>query len=88
MLTRRPVPRVSRGPRLLAHGQRVVGESGDRAPEHARDVTIVKVRGDVRNYDEDPGWYQHPPGTVALTASDRELARDGIDVNEPIGAAR
>jgi FtsP/CotA-like multicopper oxidase with cupredoxin domain len=26
--------------------------------------TIVKVRDDLKNYD-DPGWYQHPPGTVA-----------------------
>ena len=32
-----PVARLSRGPRLLAHDQRVVGEGGDRAPEHARD---------------------------------------------------
>ena len=45
--------------------------------------TIVKVRDELRSYDEDPGWYQHPPGTVALKASDAELARDGIDVNEP-----
>ncbi len=27
--------------------------------------TIVKVREGLRSYDEDPGWYQHPPGTVA-----------------------
>jgi hypothetical protein len=43
--------------------------------------TIVKVRDQVQNYEQDPGWYQHPPGTVALKASAAELARDGIDVN-------
>jgi manganese oxidase len=45
--------------------------------------TIVKVRDRVQSYDQDPGWYQHPPGTVALTASAEDLARDGIDVHAP-----
>jgi len=45
--------------------------------------TIVKVRDRLKSYDEDPGWYQHAPGTVALKASDAELARDEINVNEP-----
>ncbi|WP_306535590.1 multicopper oxidase family protein [Geobacter sp.] len=27
--------------------------------------TIIKVRNELENYDEDPGWYRHPPGTVA-----------------------
>jgi len=27
--------------------------------------TVVKVRDDLKNYDEDPGWYRHPKGTVA-----------------------
>ncbi|MFO0842289.1 MAG: copper oxidase [Gemmataceae bacterium] len=39
--------------------------------------TIVKVREGITSY-EDPGWYQHPPGTVAEAASDEELRRDGI----------
>jgi hypothetical protein len=46
--------------------------------------TILKVRDRLTSYDEDPGWYQHPAGTVALKASDADLARDGIDVNEPM----
>jgi hypothetical protein len=43
--------------------------------------TLVKVRDQLKSYDRDPGWYQHPPGTVAMKADARELARDGIDVN-------
>jgi hypothetical protein len=43
--------------------------------------TIIKVRDQVQSYDRDPGWYQHPSGTVARQASAAELARDGIDVN-------
>jgi hypothetical protein len=43
--------------------------------------TILKVRDRLMSYDEDPGWYQHPAGTVALKASDEELRRDGIDVS-------
>src|SRR5262245_6500868 len=49
--------------------------------------TIVKVRDEVKSYDEDPGWYRHPPGTVALKATEEELARDGIDVNGTSGVA-
>jgi hypothetical protein len=45
--------------------------------------TIIKVRDRLASYDQDPGWYQHPPGTVALTASAEDLVRDGIDVNAP-----
>jgi len=44
--------------------------------------TVVKVRDQLKSYDEDPGWYQHPPGTVALKASDADLTRDGIDVSK------
>ena len=43
-------------------------------------VTIMKVRDRLNSYNEDPGWYKHPPGTVALKAADEELRRDGIDV--------
>ena len=42
--------------------------------------TILKVRDQLKSYDEDPGWYQHPAGTVALKATDADIARDGIDV--------
>jgi hypothetical protein len=46
--------------------------------------TIVKVRDRLKSYDEDPGWYQHPPGTVALKATEADLARDGIDPSAPL----
>jgi hypothetical protein len=27
--------------------------------------TVVKVRDRLASYDKDPGWYNHPKGTVA-----------------------
>ena len=39
--------------------------------------TVVKVRKDITSYS-DPGWYKHPPGTVAVAATDEQLRRDGI----------
>jgi hypothetical protein len=42
--------------------------------------TILKVRDELQSYEADPGWFKHPPGTVALKATDAELSRDGIDV--------
>lgn len=27
--------------------------------------TVVKVRDQLQSYDQDPGWYDHPKGTVA-----------------------
>jgi FtsP/CotA-like multicopper oxidase with cupredoxin domain len=43
-------------------------------------MTVIKVRDRLKNYDEDPDWYEHPAGTVAMKASDAELARDGIEI--------
>ena len=40
--------------------------------------TIVKVRDKLESYDKDPGWYQHPKGTVASLANQSDLRRDGI----------
>jgi len=39
--------------------------------------TIVKVREHLTSY-EDPGWYEHPAGTVAHAANEEQLRRDGI----------
>lgn len=51
--------------------------------------TVLKVREGLTSY-EDPGWYQHPPGTVASLASAEELKRD-LDMNSaaapPLAAA-
>ena len=41
--------------------------------------TVVKVRKKLSG-DTDPGWFEHPAGTVAEEASADELARDGIRV--------
>jgi FtsP/CotA-like multicopper oxidase with cupredoxin domain len=27
--------------------------------------TVIKIRDELKSYDEDPGWYRHPPGTIA-----------------------
>jgi len=40
--------------------------------------TIVKVRDGITGY-EDPGWYDHPAGTVAEPATAEALRRDGIE---------
>ena len=42
-------------------------------------VTIVKIREQLNSY-EDPGWYEHPEGTVADLASKEALERDGIQI--------
>lgn len=41
--------------------------------------TLVKVRERLTG-QSDPGWYQHPRGTVAEAATQDELRRDGIDL--------
>jgi hypothetical protein len=51
-------------------------------------MTTVKVRDRLNSYDEDPGWYEHPKGTVALKATDQELRRDGIDVAMANGSGK
>ena len=40
--------------------------------------TVLKVREELASY-EDPGWYKHPPGTVAGVASEEDRKRDGIN---------
>lgn len=45
---------------------------------------VLKVRDqisdDALDHNEDPGWYEHPKGTVAHAASEADLRRDGIEV--------
>lgn len=47
--------------------------------------TVLKVREGLTSY-EDPGWYDHPQGTVAALATEDELKRDGLDI-KPIQEA-
>jgi FtsP/CotA-like multicopper oxidase with cupredoxin domain len=42
--------------------------------------TILKVREGLASYEEDPGWYVPPAGTLAEVAAREALERDGIDV--------
>lgn len=44
--------------------------------------TVLKVREGITSY-EDPGWYEHPPGTVASLVSAEQLRADGIEVQAP-----
>jgi hypothetical protein len=38
--------------------------------------TVIKVRENLAAGDyTDPGWYEHPPGTVAWKISDEELKK-------------
>ena len=76
------------------HGMGEMGEMGMPIPENSIPmvgqpgpfsyidmggmVTILKVRDELASYDQDPGWYRHPPGTVASRASREEMRRDGI----------
>lgn len=39
--------------------------------------TVLKVREGIASYD-DPGWYEHPSGTLATPAKAEEMKRDGI----------
>lgn len=41
--------------------------------------TVLKVRDGITSY-ADPGWYENPPGTLALPATASELAESGIRV--------
>ncbi len=41
--------------------------------------TILKVRQHLEG-DQDPGWYEHPAGTVASGATKEQLSRDGIEL--------
>ncbi len=41
--------------------------------------TVLKVRDGITSY-ADPGWYENPPGTLALPVTVGELERNGIRV--------
>jgi hypothetical protein len=65
-----------------AHGggaRNTLPMGGARGPFGSIDMggmfTVLKVREGIGSY-EDPGWYDHPPGTVAEAATEEELARD------------
>jgi FtsP/CotA-like multicopper oxidase with cupredoxin domain len=45
-------------------------------------ATVLKVRDRLKG-DADPGWYEHPAGTLAGEAAAADLKRDGIEVEGP-----
>ena len=49
--------------------------------------TVLKVRDGITSYD-DPGWYENPPGTLALPADAEDLGRDGIAVKPKPASSR
>jgi len=58
----------------------MLGGSGPFGPiDMGGMFTIVKIRKQLSG-DQDPGWYEHPAGTVAGKATADELARDGIKI--------
>lgn len=44
--------------------------------------TVLKVRDGITSY-ADPGWYENPPGSLALPATAAELAENDIRVKGP-----
>jgi hypothetical protein len=70
------------GMRGIAVPRNSIPMRGGEGPFGAIDMggmfTVLKVRETHASYDEDPGWYAHPEGTVARAPSDGDLARDGI----------
>jgi hypothetical protein len=34
--------------------------------------TILKIREGLRSYNEDPGWYEYPAGTLAMPVGERQ----------------
>lgn len=43
--------------------------------------TILKVRDQIANPDEDPGWYEPPTGTLALPATPDSLGHNGVQAD-------
>ena len=43
--------------------------------------TILKVRDSIANFNEDPGWYEPPAGTLALPATTDSLQQHGINAD-------
>jgi len=82
-------------PGYMVMGQDGMGEMGMKNPRNSIPMiggegpfgyitmggmfTVFKVREGVTSY-EDPGWYNHPSGTVAEVAPEDDLKRDGIEL--------
>ncbi|MFO1008890.1 MAG: copper oxidase [Planctomycetota bacterium] len=81
-------------PEYAEMGAQAAGEEDDSVPKNSLAMiggsgpfgyvtmsgmyTLLKVRDELPA-SGDPGWYEHPAGTVATAATEDELKRDGID---------
>lgn len=82
------------------HGMDGMGEMGMQGPENTLPMmggdgpfgsvqmggmfTILKVRDHLKSYDEDPGWYQNPKGTVAYRVSGPEKKDGAVEYTCPM----
>ena len=80
-----------------SNGMAEMGEMGMAVPENSIPMvggkgkhdyitmggmfTILKVRDQLTSY-ADPGWYENPPGTLALPATASELRENGIKLKK------
>lgn len=48
--------------------------------------TVVKVRENLKSYEQDPGWYTHPKGTVAVPAKSQTLIKTKTQFAPPTQA--
>lgn len=70
------------GMRVPANSIPMVGGQGPYDPITMGGMfTILKVREGLTSYDQDPGWYQPPPGTLAQLAPAAVLAANGISTD-------
>lgn len=76
-LSRQPRPDLDAEPLPKNSQPMVGGTAGFGYVTMGGMVTVLKVRDGIASYG-DPGWYQHPEGTVAGPATAAELQRDGI----------
>jgi hypothetical protein len=50
--------------------------------------TIIKIRDAANVGYEDPGWYEHPAGSLSTRATTEELRRDGVDISAVAAATK
>ncbi|MBK7976731.1 MAG: hypothetical protein IPK07_26855 [Deltaproteobacteria bacterium] len=75
--TMQPSAVIDHPPTPAAHASPRAG-SEDRTPAQPGDAPPGALREDLAEDREDPGWYRHPPETVAASVDADELRRNGV----------